>query len=136
MSDPVSKVSSESQASTLAAIAGYLKKHPVLLFSFGMAIILLAAGTLAFENLRMILGGVLALTVLGLVAWIYQGAQKTSKDRPKTSLDIENTPVTKSEIIGNRTDESGRDVSLKIKGGKVSGSKIIGNDNKPSSKKR
>lgn len=63
--------SSSSLAGVLARIGELLRDHPVLLFAFGMAVVLLGAGALALENLRLVLIGVIALTVLGMVAWIF-----------------------------------------------------------------
>lgn len=62
---------SSSLAGTLARIGELLSNHPILLFAFGMAIILLGAGALALENLRVILAGIIVLTVLGMAAWIF-----------------------------------------------------------------
>jgi hypothetical protein len=56
-----------------------LKKHPILLLSLGMAILLLAAGTLALENLRLILAGLLLLTIFGVVAWIVVEGRKSAR---------------------------------------------------------
>lgn len=63
--------SSSSLAGVLARIGELLRDHPVLLFAFGMAVVLLGAGALALENLRLVLVGIIALTVLGMVAWIF-----------------------------------------------------------------
>jgi membrane protein implicated in regulation of membrane protease activity len=87
MSNEPENKKSDSIFSPLNTIAKRLN-HPALLLVFGMAIILLAAGTLALENLRLILGGLLILTILGMSAWLYQNINKRKFEPAKEKQEI------------------------------------------------
>jgi hypothetical protein len=64
-----------------------LKNHPPLLFAMGLGIILLAAGSLAFENLRVVTIALLVLAFLGFFVWVLIQALTLHKaQRPSTAL--------------------------------------------------
>jgi len=134
MTDPSFNLS--PLASVLSTITGNLKKHPVLSFVFGMAIILLLTGIFVLDDLRIILGGLLILSILGLTTWLFVETRKTKKTKtksrsPKTQIELEEATLSKDRIIGRtREGPSNSDVKISIKRGKVSGTTIIGEETK------
>ena len=51
-------------------MADRVPEQPVLLFGFGIAILVFAAGALAIESLRVVAGSLLALVIVMMVVWV------------------------------------------------------------------
>jgi hypothetical protein len=124
MSDKDRKEKTDTIYTPLNTIAKRLKAQP-LIFIFGVAIILLAAGTFALENLRLILGGLLILAVLGLAAISYQGRKVHHREAADVNLHF--TEAKESEIVG-RIGKSKGNVKVSLFGSKISGSRIVGSE--------
>lgn len=106
-----------------------LKDQPPLLLVFGLAIILLAAGALAFENLRLIAIVLIALAVLGLVAWIAGKASTlTAELREPPSVEAGKAEAGWRTNIGK--DGIVRGGSAKSTGAMSSSSRVKGGDAK------
>jgi membrane protein implicated in regulation of membrane protease activity len=104
-----------------------LKRQPLFLLGFGIAILLLGAGALAIESLRLVAGGLLAILVVVLLAWIASLAIQIQRE-PGKAQRIRGG----KNVIGDRAEVNDADVS----GGKLSLSKdqvtqadISGGDN-------
>ncbi len=125
-----------SLASVIGKVVDGLKKQPVLLFTFGMAIVLLAAGALAFDNLRLILVGLLILALLGLLAWIFLQANKQIQSEKRTSPTSVDIGIHKSKVKPNTIIEgeagigasNGSKVNINIDESEIEGGVIRGID--------
>ncbi len=77
-----------SFAEALNQVVKNLRQQPVLLFTLGALILVLAAGTLALPNLRVVIGAILALVFVGLIVWVVMEMEKMrnerEQNRPKT----------------------------------------------------
>jgi hypothetical protein len=69
MTQDIEPVKSTWLTSIQEVIKG-LKNHPVLLFVIGLGLILLSAGSLAFESLRWIVIAMLILGLTAMIVWI------------------------------------------------------------------
>ncbi len=122
-----------------------LKSRPLFLLGFGIAILLLGAGALAIESLRLVAGGLLAILVLVLLAWIaslaiqiqrepervqrIRGGKNIIADRADLNnaevsggkVSLSNQPVTQADVSGG---DNVIGEGAKIKGGKIHGGDV------------
>lgn len=74
-----------SFADALNQVAKNLRKQPVLLFTLGALILVLAAGTLALPNLRVVIVAILVLVLAGLLVWVYMEMEKMRDKRERNT---------------------------------------------------
>jgi hypothetical protein len=119
---PKDSLPSSSFWSAIVEVIRGLKNQPILLFGFGLAIVVFAAGALALENLRVVSGSLLALAILVMLAWIASKAfalsarQSTQQAQSAGQLSEDRGG---SVDIGKRVRLAGSDVH----GGDVTGRK-------------
>jgi len=99
--------------SAIAEVIRGLAHQPILLFGFGLAIVVFAAGALAIENLRVVAGALLVLAVLAMIVWIALKAFALSASRS----------AEEAKATAQRTDYIGGKFSIG-KGVKMEGNKI------------
>lgn len=85
---------------------------PLFLLGFGIAILLLGAGALAIESLRLVAGGLLAILVLVLLAWIASLAIQIQREPEKAQIIRGGQTVIRDEAKLSKTKVSGGRVSL------------------------
>jgi hypothetical protein len=95
---------SVSFGEALVEVVKNLKDQPPLLFVLGIAILVFGAGTIAFENLRMIIGSLLILTVVGLSVWLFIEAQKRRHESESQRRQLEHERVAASKAKGGSID--------------------------------
>jgi hypothetical protein len=128
--------------STLVEVAKGLGKRPELLFVFGMAMVLLAVGTITLDNLRLILGSLLALTVVGFVMWMivetrnYHQRKRNTLRTPVSTVQIDIAKIIHSKVRGGLSD--GREVhgKVSINQAKIKDSDIAGVEYRKSNRRR
>jgi membrane protein implicated in regulation of membrane protease activity len=110
----------DSLWSAITEVIKGLKNQPALLLGMGFAIILLAAGALAIENLRLIVIALLALATVALIVWVLNEALKAQNRSRKTQ---ESTPgikagdaVVEKGAIANRAKLTGGSVTIRLDG--------------------
>jgi hypothetical protein len=91
-----------------------LSKEPALLFSFGALIVILAAGALSLQNLRVVAAAILVVLVVGLAAWILLKAlslQSKAKSRSTVGMQTGGVKARGVYDVKGKVDiESGKNV--------------------------
>jgi len=128
----------------LVEVVKQLKDQPLLLFGLGAGIILLGAGALALENLRVVAVVLLVVFVVSLVAWLIVEAQKYRRGQDEHTYRLASQPkfkggdvnvqlehLTDTEVSGGKArvtgsgSAQGGNVNISaargIQGGKISG---------------
>lgn len=96
-------------------IVGGLKDRPLLLFAFGLSVLLLAAGSLAIERFRLFLLAALVIYVGAVIAWLMTEARQ--KQTTPSSPEISSPSQTVRG--GDVRIEGGKHRGLTIEMGKV-----------------
>jgi hypothetical protein len=120
----------DSLWSAITEVVKGLKNQPALLLGMGFAIILLAAGALAIENLRLIVIALLALATVALIVWVLNEALKAQnrsrKTRESTAGIKAGDAVVEKGAIANKAKLEGGTVNIKGLGG-IDGDMKAGN---------
>lgn len=114
--------------SVLIKIAVSLKKHPVLLLTFGFGTILLAVVAVVSESYRIVSLALLVLFVLGIVFWFVTEIirekqlllQKHTTDIKSGRLNISNTASDEAKMNTGNISYHGSQHTVKVSSGDVS----------------
>ncbi len=91
-SEPKPSTPEPSLWSAIVEVTNGLKKQPILLLGFGIAILIFAAGTLAIDKLRVVAAALLILTIVVIAAWVLtkasalKASQAAGQEKPTLLL--------------------------------------------------